>query len=127
VSRELGEAYGPGRLIRDPDYNIRLGAHYLGQQLVRFGNEPVLALAAYNAGPGRVTKWLELNGDPRGGDLYRLVDWIELIPFAETRNYVQRVLEGRAMYRIALGQPALSAARSAAREGPAAPRAKPAS
>ena len=84
-----------GRLVRDPDYNVRLGAHYLGQQLARFGNEPVMALAAYNAGPRRVTQWLELNGDPRGGDPYRLIDWIELIPFAETRNYVQRVLEGR--------------------------------
>ena len=127
VSRELGESYMRRRLVRDPDYNIRLGAYYLGQQLARFGNEPVLALAAYNAGPGRVTQWLELNGDPRGRDPYRLVDWIELIPFGETRNYVQRVLEGRAMYRVALGQPALPAARSAAREAPAAPQAKPAS
>ena len=103
VSRELGEDYTRGRLIRDPDYNIRLGSHYLGQQLVRFANEPVLALAAYNAGPSRVTQWLELNGDPRGGDPYRLIDWIELIPFAETRNYVQRVLEGRGMYRVGVG------------------------
>ena len=78
-------------------------------------------------GPRRVTQWLELNGDPRGSDPYRLVDWIELIPFGETRNYVQRVLEGRGMYRVALGQPALPAARSAARGDPATPRAKPAS
>ena len=127
VSRELGEDYTRRRLVRDPDYNVRLGAHYLGQQLTRFDQEPVLALAAYNAGPGRVTQWLEANGDPRGGDPYRLVDWIELIPFGETRNYVQRVLEGRGMYRVALGQPALPPARSAAREPPAAPRAKPAS
>lgn len=127
VSRELGEDYTRGRLLRDPDYNIRLGAHYLGQQLARFANEPVLALAAYNAGPSRVTQWLELNGDPRGGDPYRLIDWIELIPFAETRNYVQRVLEGRGMYRVALGQPVLATSRSAAREPPATPRAKPAS
>ncbi len=125
VSRELGEDFTKGRLVRDPDYNVRLGRHYLSMQLARFGNEPVLALAAYNAGPGRVTQWLELNGDPRGSDPYRLVDWIELIPFAETRNYVQRVLEGRSMYRVALGQPALPPARSAAREPPAAPRAKP--
>jgi soluble lytic murein transglycosylase len=127
VSRDLGEAYSRGRLVREPDYNIRLGARYLGQQLARFGDEPALALAAYNAGPRRVTQWLELHGDPRGGDPHRLLDWIELIPFAETRNYVQRVLEGRGMYRIALGQPALPGTRSAARESPAAPRAKPAS
>ena len=68
-----------------------------------------------------MTHWLELNGDPRGSDPYRLVDWIELIPFGETRNYVQRVLEGRGMYRVALGQPALPAARSAARETPLTP------
>ena len=98
--------YTRSRLIHDPDFNVRLGAFYLGQQLARFDNEPVLALAAYNAGPRRVTEWLALNGDPRGNDPYRLIDWIELIPFAETRNYVQRVLEGRGMYRIALGQPA---------------------
>ena len=127
VARELGENHTNWRLVRDPDYNILLGTHYLGQQLARFDNEPVLALAAYNAGPRRVTEWLELNGDPRGSDPYRLVDWIELIPFAETRNYVQRVLEGRSMYRVALGQPALPPARSAAREPPPAPRAKPAS
>ena len=126
VSRQLGEDYAAWRLVRDPDYNVRLGSYYLGQQLLRFGNEPVLALAAYNAGPGRVTQWLEQNGDPRGNDPYRLVDWIELIPFAETRNYVQRVLEGRSMYRVALGAPALPPARAAAREPPA-PRAKPAS
>jgi soluble lytic murein transglycosylase len=126
VSRQLGEDYAATRLVRDPDYNVRLGSHYLGQQLLRFGNEPVLALAAYNAGPGRVTQWLEQNGDPRGDDPYRLVDWIELIPFSETRNYVQRVLEGRSMYRVALGAAALPPARAAAREPPA-PRAKPAS
>lgn len=127
MSRELREDFTPRRLTRDPDFNVRLGAFYLGRQLARFDNEPALALAAYNAGPRRVTEWLERNGDPRGSDPYRLIDWIELIPFAETRNYVQRVLEGRGMYRVALGQPALAPARSAARETPLLPRAKPAS
>ena len=127
MSRDLGERYTRSRLTRDPDFNVRLGAVYLGQQLARFDNEPVLALAAYNAGPRRVTDWLALNGDPRGNDPYRLIDWIELIPFAETRNYVQRVLEGRGMYRIALGQPALPPVRSAERETPLLPRTKPAS
>lgn len=126
MSRELGEDYASWRLTRDPEFNVRLGAYYLGQQLARFADEPVLALAAYNAGPRRVTEWLELNGDPRGNDPYRLIDWIELIPFAETRNYVQRVLEGRGMYRVALGQPALPPARAAARDTPALPRPKPA-
>ncbi|MFL5335059.1 MAG: lytic transglycosylase domain-containing protein [Geminicoccaceae bacterium] len=127
VARELGETFSRGRLAQDPSYNLRLGASYLGQQLARFDNEPVLALAAYNAGPRRVTEWLEVNGDPRGSDPYRLIDWIELIPFAETRNYVQRVLEGRTMYRILLGQPTSASARAAAREPPSSPRSKPAS
>ncbi len=127
MSRELGEDFALRRLTRDPDFNVRLGAFYLGRQLARFDNEPALALAAYNAGPRRVTEWLALNGDPRGTDPHRLIDWIELIPFSETRNYVQRVLEGRGMYRLALGRPALPPARAAARETPVLPRAKPAS
>jgi hypothetical protein len=59
----------------------------------------VLAIAAYNAGPRRVQEWLGLNGDPRRGTLHDLVDWVELIPFDETRAYVQRVIEARNMYR----------------------------
>ena len=78
------------------------------------------ARAAWPAG------W-RLNGDPRGRDRYRLIDWIELIPFAETRNYVQRVLEGRGMYRVILAGSAASSARTAADTGPPAPRTKPAS
>jgi soluble lytic murein transglycosylase len=126
VARELGEAFSRGRLVQDPNYNVRLGTYYLSQQLARFGNEPALALAAYNAGPRRVTQWLEVNGDPRGSDPHRLIDWIELIPFAETRNYVQRILEGRTMYRVILGQPGMPSARAAVGD-PASPRSKPAS
>ena len=101
VARNLGIGYSPSSLTADPDYNIRLGNSYLGQQLERFRGEPTLALAAYNAGPSRVARWLDENGDPRG-DPRRLVDWIERIPFAETRNYVQRVLEGMEVYRTLL-------------------------
>jgi soluble lytic murein transglycosylase len=114
-------------LVRDPDYNVRLGSWYLGQQLARHGGEAALALAAYNAGPGRVARWIGMNGDPRGADPYRVIDWIELIPFAETRNYVQRVLEGRTMYRAMLAGPKNPPARTAADSSPAVPRAKPAS
>jgi soluble lytic murein transglycosylase len=106
MARSLGLHYNRGLLTGNPDYNIQLGSHYLKTLLDRY-REPALAIAAYNAGPSRVDEWLRLHGDPRHGDRYALIDWIELIPFAETRNYVQRVLEGRNMYRWRLAQPAV--------------------
>ncbi len=105
MARALGLRYNRGLLTGDPDYNIRLGSHYLKTLLDRYGGETALAVAAYNAGPRRVDEWLRLHGDPRKGDRYALIDWIELIPFDETRNYVQRVLEGRNMYRRRLAEP----------------------
>ncbi len=103
VARELAIGFDPGALLDAPAYNLRLGAHYLGRQLRRY-REPVLALAAYNAGPGRVDAWLAAHGDPRGRGRHALLDWIELIPFRETRNYVQRVLEGAEVYRHLLAE-----------------------
>ena len=70
----------------------------INQMLSRFDNSYPLAIAAYNAGPGRVNQWLKEIGDPRTGEV-GMIDWIELIPVAETRNYVQRVLEGVYIYR----------------------------
>jgi soluble lytic murein transglycosylase len=99
MAGQLGLPYNRGRLTGDPDYNVRLGSHYLRSLLKRYDGEAALAVAAYNAGPGRVDEWVRLHGDPRRRDRHFLVDWIELIPFDETRNYVQRVLEGRNMYR----------------------------
>jgi hypothetical protein len=72
--------------------------------LARYGGETALAVAAYNAGPSRVDEWQRLHGDPRRSDRYAVIDWVELIPFDETRNYVERVLEGRNMYRRRLAQ-----------------------
>jgi soluble lytic murein transglycosylase len=72
--------------------------------LTHFDNCLPLAAAAYNAGPHRVAQWLEANGDPRTGPI-DMVDWIELIPVAETRNYVQRVSENVVMYRAARHDP----------------------
>jgi soluble lytic murein transglycosylase len=108
MARQLGLPYNPGRLIGDPDYNVRLGSHYLKTLLKHYDGEVALAVAAYNAGPRRVDEWIRLHGDPRRGDPSALIDWIELIPFDETRNYVQRVLEGRGMYqrRLASSTPA---------------------
>jgi soluble lytic murein transglycosylase len=98
MARQLGLRYNLGLLTGDPEYNIRLGSHYLRGLLRRYG-ELALVLAGYNAGPSRVEEWLQLHGDPRGRDRHALIDWIELIPFKETRNYVQRVIENHEIYR----------------------------
>ena len=90
-------------LTSDPAHNMRLGTAYLREMLDRFDNSLPLAVAAYNAGPHRVDQWLPENGDPRVGPI-DMLDWIELIPFNETRNYVQRVLENVVIYRARRGE-----------------------
>jgi soluble lytic murein transglycosylase len=102
VSRDIGVRYDLGALTADPAYNARLGKTYLAEMLGRFGAAPMLAAAAYNAGPGRAEQWMGLLGDPRRADVDP-IDWIEHIPFSETRNYVQRVMEGLHVYRARLG------------------------
>ncbi len=102
VARDLKLPYGQNRLTMDPDYNMQLGTRYLRARLEEFGGDYVLALASYNAGPHRVRQWLKDRGDPRTGAV-DMIDWIERIPFAETRNYVQRVLEAMHVYRLRLG------------------------
>jgi soluble lytic murein transglycosylase len=102
VSRALNINYQPDLLGRDGHYNVRLGQAYLGDMIGRYDGSYVLALAAYNAGPGSVARWVRTNGDPRqkGVDV---VDWIEQVPYEETRNYIQRVLENLQVYRRRLG------------------------
>lgn len=85
-------------LTQDPAHNIRLGVLYLENLLDRYNGSYVLATAAYNAGPSNVKKWLAANGDPRK-DSISWIDWIEMIPYYETRNYVQRVLEATQVYK----------------------------
>ncbi len=100
MAHKVGVPYSPARL-NDGPYNRKLGSAFLGQLLDQYGfgtaenktAAAALAIAAYNAGPGNVGRWIALNGDPRNAGV-DLIDWIELIPFSETRNYVQRVLEG---------------------------------
>ncbi|WP_426958022.1 transglycosylase SLT domain-containing protein [Muricoccus radiodurans] len=98
VARRVGVAHQPGWLTTDPIHNIRLGSQYLADQMTRFGGNVALAAAAYNAGPNRVQEWLSTYGQPGEGGV-DMIDWIELIPFTETRNYVQRVVENMMVYR----------------------------
>jgi soluble lytic murein transglycosylase len=93
---KLGMSYDQSRLTSDPQYNVMLGSAYFQRLLNQWGGSVPLAVASYNAGSGNVAKWIRANGDPRqGADIVR---WIEDIPFSETRNYVQRVLENAVVY-----------------------------
>lgn len=98
TSRKLGLAYNREALTQDTDYNIQLGSSYFSKIYNLYGSYP-LAVAAYNAGPGNVNKWLAAYGDPRTGRI-SVVDWVEKIPIFETKNYVQRVLENAVVYDL---------------------------
>lgn len=102
VARRLNEAMNVPALTSDPAYNMRLGTAYLQALMDQFGGALPLALAAYNAGPSRVLDWIAAYGDPRT-DGIDMIDWIELIPFNETRNYVQRVVENMVIYAARRG------------------------
>ena len=103
IAKRLGVRYSRHKLTNEPDYNLILGQAYLAQLLDDYNGSYVLALAAYNAGPGRVKRWLRNNGDPRQTEIDG-VDWVEMIPIEETRNYVQRVLENLQVYRMRLAE-----------------------
>jgi soluble lytic murein transglycosylase len=100
MAKSLGIPFSADRLLTDSTYNLTLGQGYLDKLLDTFGGSYMLTAAAYNAGPRRVKEWLETYGDPR---IVEPVDWIESLPFQETRNYVQRVLENLQVYRLRLG------------------------
>ncbi|WP_442578418.1 lytic transglycosylase domain-containing protein [Mesorhizobium sp. ASY16-5R] len=102
VAKKAGLAFSSQKLTTDAGYNATLGAAFLGEQLGRFSGSYVLTFAGYNAGPGRARDWVARYGDPRGKDLDTVVDWIERIPFAETRSYVQRVMENYQVYKMQL-------------------------
>jgi soluble lytic murein transglycosylase len=99
VARRLGVPHNAAMLTTDAAHNLRLGSAYINEMLARFAGAMPLAAAAYNAGPGRVDEWLGTYGDPRLPDVIDIREWIELIPFGETRNYVQRVIENVVVYR----------------------------
>jgi soluble lytic murein transglycosylase len=104
---KLGLDYEPNRLVSDAEYNALLGSTYLKAQLQSFDGSLLLAAAAYNAGAGNARKWITLFGDPREARIDPVV-WTELIPFQETRKYVQRVVGNYLVYRARLGQPPIA-------------------
>ncbi|QCI68084.1 lytic transglycosylase domain-containing protein [Phreatobacter stygius] len=102
TARTYGVAFDQGRLITDPAYNARIGAAHLGELVAEFNGSYIMTFAAYNAGRGRVREWVQAYGDPRDPRVDP-IDWVERIPFTETRNYVQRVMENVQVYRARLG------------------------
>ena len=103
VAKQANMTYSKSRLTKDPEYNINLGSHYIAGLILEYDGSYPFAVAAYNAGPNRVKYWKKLNKNPQKGQI-DYVDWIELIKFKETRNYVQRVLENYNVYRYILEQ-----------------------
>lgn len=103
VARQLGIRYSVNKLLSDPEYNARLGSEYLAMMADRFNGNIMMVAAAYNAGPGRPERWMATYGDPRRGAI-DAVDWVEHIPFNETRNYVMRVAESLPIYRARMGR-----------------------
>jgi soluble lytic murein transglycosylase len=102
LAKKFGVAWNQQRMLTDPAYNAQLGSAELGDLARDYDGNYVLAFAAYNAGRGRVREWIERYGDPRKPDVDP-IDWVERIPFSETRNYVQRVMENTQVYRARLG------------------------
>ncbi|MEM6383799.1 MAG: transglycosylase SLT domain-containing protein [Pseudomonadota bacterium] len=103
VARQMGVSHATGRLTSDPAHNVALGSFHLDELIATYEGSYILTFIAYNAGPGRVPQWIERFGDPRSGQV-DVIDWIELIPFSETRSYVQRVLENITVYQTLLAR-----------------------
>lgn len=103
VAQRYGVDFDESRLLGDPAFSAKLGAAHLGELLDDWGGSAALAFAAYNAGPGHVRRWIQRFGDPRRNDR-DIIDWVEQIPFPETRGYIQRVMENLVVYRYRLDQ-----------------------
>jgi soluble lytic murein transglycosylase len=109
TAREVAQGLGilpqhtTDRLTADPVYNARLGSQYLSELAGRFDGNVVMMSAGYNAGPSRPIRWMNDYGDPREGDIY-IADWVEMVPFRETQNYIMRVTESLPIYRARLGR-----------------------
>jgi soluble lytic murein transglycosylase len=99
TAKRFGVTYDWDRMVSDPVYNTQMGAAELSALLKEYGGCHIMTFAGYNAGRGRVRDWVKQYGDPRDPNV-DAVDWVERIPFAETRNYVQRVMENLLVYRV---------------------------
>jgi soluble lytic murein transglycosylase len=102
LAKQKNYRYSRKKLTSSPKMNVWLGSEYLDVLLKKFDGSYVLALSSYNAGPHRSRQWIKEFGDPRTDDPDYVIDWVEQIPFDETRNYVQRVLENIQVYRYRL-------------------------
>jgi soluble lytic murein transglycosylase len=102
TAKRFGVSYDWNRMKKDPVYNTQMGAAELSALLNEYKGSLIMTFAGYNAGRGRVRDWIKLRGDPRDPNV-DAVDWVERIPFSETRNYVQRVMENLAVYRARFG------------------------
>lgn len=102
VTKKTGVPFSEQRLMTDQSYNVQFGAAELGELMDNYGGNTIMVFAAYNAGRGSVRKWIDRYGDPRAPDVDP-VDWVEMIPYSETRNYVQRVMENYLVYRARFG------------------------
>ncbi len=102
TARNTGLIYDRAQLDSDPSYNLMLADAHVEELVAKYDGSYLLVAAAYNAGPGAVARWIDAHGDPRSVDV-DVIDWIESIPYSETRNYVQRVLEATVVYRALLG------------------------
>ena len=97
-AKEIGLKYNKDKLLNDAAYNLTIGSNYLSSLIDYYKGSLILAIASYNAGPTNVNKWIKLFGDPRKQSI-NYINWIESIPYTETRNYVQRVLENYIVYQ----------------------------
>lgn len=103
LCKQLNITYNEYRLNQDAYYNIALGKYYINELLRKYKGSKVLAIAAYNAGEGHINRWIKSFGDPReNNEIHNVINWMEMIPFKETRNYLQRVLENLIVYEYLL-------------------------
>lgn len=113
TAKKAGLRHETSWLTSRPEHNVQIGTYYIEEMLRRFNGNLPMAIAAYNAGPGRINQWINSFGDPRHAQVDTL-DWIEMIPIYETRNYVHRVMEGYAVYKAKLSRMGGQGARVAA-------------